>query len=68
MIDGEWHHAALTVIERGNLQDGQTTLYVDGRADSTFSGSGNIYNLTAEIRRAWSFLIGRVGTGVMEPD
>ncbi|MCH8219584.1 MAG: LamG domain-containing protein, partial [Planctomycetes bacterium] len=46
--DGEWHHAALTVIEGGNLRDGQTTLYVDGRADSTFSGSGNIYNLTAE--------------------
>ena len=45
--DGEWHHAALTVIEGANLQNEQTTLYVDGSADSTFSGSNNIYNITA---------------------
>jgi hypothetical protein len=48
VIDGEWHHAALTVIEGGNLRDGQTTLYVDGMADSTFAGSVNIYNLSAD--------------------
>ena len=36
----------------GDYQDvsgkGQTTLYVDGMADSTFSGSDNIHNLTAD--------------------
>ena len=48
MADGEWHHAALTVIEGGSLRDSQTSLYADGLVDSTFSGSDNVYNVTAE--------------------
>jgi len=46
--DGEWHHAALTVVEGGNLRVPNTLLYVDGQQDSAFSGSNNIYNLTAD--------------------
>ena len=46
--DGEWHHGALTVVEGGNLRVPQTLLYVDGQEDTTFSGSDNIYNITAD--------------------
>ncbi|MHC4299323.1 MAG: LamG domain-containing protein, partial [Planctomycetota bacterium] len=46
--DGQWHHVALTVVEGGNLRVPNTILYVDGHADSVFSGSDNIYNLTAD--------------------
>jgi hypothetical protein len=46
--DGEWHHVALTVVEGGNLRVPNTLLYVDGQPDSIFSGSDNIYNLTAD--------------------
>jgi len=45
--DNEWHHVALVVTEGAALQVPQTQLYLDGQADSTFSGSGNTYNLTA---------------------
>jgi len=45
--DGEWHHGALVVNEGANLQVPNTLLYVDGKQDSTFSGSDNTYNLTA---------------------
>jgi len=43
--DGEWHHAALTVVEGANLQVPNTILYVDGVQDTTFAGSNNTYNL-----------------------
>ncbi len=46
--DGQWHHAALVVVEGGNLRVPQTMLYVDGVADGTFSGSDNLYNVTAD--------------------
>lgn len=46
--DGQWHHVALTVVEGGNLLVPNTLLYVDGQQDSVFSGSANIYNLTAD--------------------
>jgi len=46
--DGEWHHCALTVVEGGNLRVPNTILYVDGQEDTVFSGSDNIYNLTAD--------------------
>jgi len=46
--DGEWHHCALTVVEGGNLRVPQTMFYVDGMPDTVFSGSNNIYNLTAD--------------------
>jgi len=46
--DGEWHHCALTVVEGGNLRVPQNVLYVDGVEDTVFSGSDNIYNLTAD--------------------
>lgn len=46
--DGEWHHCGLTVVEGGNLRVPQTMLYVDGLPDTVFSGSDNIYNLTAD--------------------
>ena len=46
--DGEWHHAALTVVEGGNLRVPQNRLYVDGQEDTVFSGSNNIYNLTED--------------------
>jgi len=45
--DGRWHHVAIVVTEGAALWTPQTSLYVDGRADSTFSGSDNTYNLTA---------------------
>ena len=45
--DGRWHHVALVVTEGAALQVLQILLYVDGRADSTFSGSDTTYNLTA---------------------
>ena len=45
--DGEWHHGALVVNEGANLQVPNTLLYVDGKQDSTFSGSDTTYNLTA---------------------
>ena len=46
--DGRWHHVALVVAEGAALQVPQTLLYVDGRADLTFSGSDTAYNLTAD--------------------
>jgi hypothetical protein len=46
--DGQWHHVALTVVEGGNLRVPNTILYLDGQPDSVFSGSDNIYNLTAD--------------------
>ena len=46
--DGEWHHCALTAVEGANLLVPQTMLYVDGLPDTVFSGSGNIYNVTAD--------------------
>ena len=45
--DGEWHHGALVVTEGANLQVPNTRLYVDGVQDTTFSGSNNVYLLTA---------------------
>ena len=45
--DGRWHHVAIVVSEGAALWPPQTLLYVDGRADSTFSGSDTTYNLTA---------------------
>jgi hypothetical protein len=44
--DGEWHHGALVVNEGANLRVPNTVLYVDGKQDSTFSGSDNTYSLT----------------------
>jgi len=46
--DDEWHHSALTVVEGGNLMVPNTILYVDGQQDTVSSGSGNIYNITAD--------------------
>jgi hypothetical protein len=46
--DGQWHHGAVTVVEGGNLRVPQTLLYIDGQADTTFSGSDNVYNVTAD--------------------
>jgi hypothetical protein len=46
--DGEWHHGALTVQGGANLRGPQTMLYIDGQADGTFSGSDNVYNVTAD--------------------
>ncbi len=46
--DGEWHHVAKTVVEGGNLRVPNCTLYVDGRKDTIFSGSDNIYNVTED--------------------
>jgi len=46
--DGQWHHVALTVVEGGNLRVPNTILYVDGQPDSVFSGSDNIFNVTAD--------------------
>jgi len=47
--DGEWHHGALVVTEGANLRVPATLLYVDGVEDTTFSGSDNTYNLTANV-------------------
>ncbi len=47
--DGEWHHGALTVTEGANLRPDVTKLYVDGVEDTTFSGSDNPYELTANV-------------------
>ena len=47
--DGEWHHGALTVQEGANLRPDVTKLYVDGVEDSTFSGSNNPYEVTADV-------------------
>jgi hypothetical protein len=44
--DGEWHHGALVVNEGASLRVPNTVLYVDGKQDSTFSGSDNTYSLT----------------------
>ena len=38
----------MTVVEGGNLRVPNTLLYVDGKPDSVFSGSDNIYNITAD--------------------
>ncbi|MBL7187719.1 MAG: discoidin domain-containing protein [Phycisphaerae bacterium] len=46
--DGEWHHAALTVVEGGNLRVPNTIVYVDGQQDMVLSGSSSIYNLTPD--------------------
>ncbi|MHC4595896.1 MAG: LamG-like jellyroll fold domain-containing protein, partial [Planctomycetota bacterium] len=46
--DGKWHHAVLVVNEGANLRVPATRLYVDGKQDTTFSGSDNIYNVTSE--------------------
>lgn len=48
VVDGEWHHAGLTVIEGANLRAPATLLYVDGQVDTLYSGNDNIYNLTEE--------------------
>ena len=45
--DGEWHFGALVVNEGANLRVPNTLLYLDGVEDTTFSGSGNLYNLQA---------------------
>jgi hypothetical protein len=47
--DGEWHHAALVVTEGANLRPDVTKQYVDGTEDTTFSGSDNLYELTAGV-------------------
>jgi hypothetical protein len=47
--DDEWHHVALVVSEGANLLPPATLLYLDGRPDSTFSGSSNRYELTADV-------------------
>ncbi|MHC4352258.1 MAG: LamG domain-containing protein [Planctomycetota bacterium] len=44
--DGRWHHVALVVNEGAALWTPQTLLYLDGVADSTFSGDDDTYNLT----------------------
>lgn len=49
VTDGEWHHGALTVAEGANLRPDVAIMYLDGEADSTFSGSNNPYELTANV-------------------
>ncbi len=44
--DGEWHHAALVVLEGANLRVPNTTLYIDGLADGVNAGDDALYNLT----------------------
>ena len=44
--DGEWHHAALVVLEGANLRVPNATLYIDGRADGVNAGDDDLYNLT----------------------
>ena len=48
MNDGEWHHVALVVTEGANLRPENTKLYLDGFADSTFSGTDTTYKLVPE--------------------
>lgn len=48
----------MVVAEGGNLLVPGTLLFVDGSQDSTFSGSGNIWNLTEDT----DVNIGRRGT------
>jgi len=47
--DDEWHHVALVVSEGANLTPPATLLYLDGRPDSTFQGSGNPFEFTADV-------------------
>ena len=47
--DDEWHHVALVVTEGANLTVPATQIYLDGQPDSTFSGSGNPYELTPDV-------------------
>ena len=47
--DDEWHHVALVVSEGANLRTPATLLYLDGRPDSTFQGSDNPFELTANV-------------------
>ena len=47
--DDEWHHVALVVSEGANLTPPATLLYLDGQPDSTFQGSGNPFELMANV-------------------
>jgi len=47
--NGEWHHVALVANEGAALRVPQTVIYLNGLPDSTFSGSDNPYNLTADV-------------------
>jgi len=45
--DGEWHHAALTVVQGAACQYPETILWLDGVEDIKIdTGSGNTYNVT----------------------
>jgi len=68
--DGKWHHCALTVVKGGNLRVPNTILYVDGQEDTVFSGSDNIFNLTADVdvsigTQGW-YTTGRFFDGVID--
>ncbi|NQV34599.1 MAG: discoidin domain-containing protein [Phycisphaeraceae bacterium] len=47
--DDEWHHVALVVTNGADLTVPATQIFLDGQPDSTFSGSGNPYELTPDV-------------------
>ncbi len=57
LIDGEWHHVAVTVIDNATASSGDVTFYVDGEDDTMEStdldGWDIVANATLDVTIGW---------------
>ena len=51
MIDGEWHHVAMTAIENATISHPEVILYLDGQDDTRPGTSGNGFDIDVAIGR-----------------
>ncbi|MCP4613538.1 MAG: LamG domain-containing protein [Planctomycetes bacterium] len=47
VLDNQWHHVAVTVIENATLSSGDVTFYLDGQDDTRTSSDTDSFNITS---------------------